>query len=294
MLSFTIINPEVTRFIDTNAELQVLARDCAFAEGPVWSPEGFYLFSDIPANCVYRISPDGRKELYLSSSGTADPRDPLINGDQPGSNGLAFDGKGRLLLCQHGGHALARYEGGDLQPLASSFQGRPLNSPNDLIVHSDGRIYFSDPPYGLKDTKLNGEHFQLKARVYCWKEGELQVVCDTYQYPNGVCLSPDESKLYICSTKDFEKRISVYSTVNHDLEGVIAEENSDGMEIDRDGNFYLCTKEGLVVLDNKGQRMAVLTLPKHPSNCCWGGRDGRDLLITAREEVYLVQGFRRD
>jgi gluconolactonase len=280
--------------LNGEGELEVLVTDARFTEGPVWNKEGFYLFSDIPANAIYKLEPGREKEVYLLHSGTTQPDHPDINGEQPGSNGLGYDEKGHLLICQHGGHALVQYDGAILRPLAESFLGCPLNSPNDLIVHEDGRIYFSDPPYGLKEGKLNPSNYQPLAGVYCLKEGALELVCDKYKYPNGVCLSPDGETLYICSTKTDERFISAYSTVDHQYKGVVAEENSDGLEIDPRGRFYLCSREGLLVLDAEGQRLALLPLPKIPANCCWGGKDGRDLLITAREEVYLIRNFRKD
>ena len=271
--------------------LETLADDCLFTEGPVWNPEGYYLFSDITANTIYRIIPGRKKELFLENSGTSDADDPLIKRDQAGSNGLGYDRNGDLLICRHGAHAVARYDGKQIAHLVDQFKGRPLNSPNDLIVHSDGRIYFSDPPYGLKDGKLMPENFHKVAGVYCRKGEELELVCDRYQYPNGVCLSPDEKTLYICSNKPFEAFISMYDTGTHIYKGVFAEENSDGIETDPEGRIYLCNKDGIIVLDQRGERVALIRLPAIPANICWGGAERKDLLITARQYVFLIRGF---
>jgi len=291
--SLTLYSQEAKEYISTDFEISVLASDCLFTEGPVWNPSGYYLFSDITANCIYRIDESGTKQVYLANSGTDDVNDPYLKSDQAGSNGLGYDVNGDLLICRHGKHELARYNGHSLEAVVNRFDGNLLNSPNDLIVHSNGTVYFSDPPYGLKDGKLNPEVFQKHAGVYCYRQGTLQLICDRYQYPNGVCLSPDEALLYICSNKSFENFISVYDTISHRLVQVLEGENSDGIEIDRHGNLYLCSREGLIVLNREGKRLARIELPAIPANVCWGGKERRDVLITAREYVILIRGFRR-
>jgi len=119
------------------------------------------------------------------------------------------------------------------------------------------------------------------------------LICDKYQYPNGVCLSKDQKNLYICSNKPFEKFISVYDTSANQFVKIFAEENSDGIEADRYDNIYLCNKDGIIILDQKGERLAVLQLPTIPANICWGGKNLNDLFITARENVFLVKGLHR-
>ncbi len=287
--SLTVYNHAVFDFIRKDLEIEVLAHDCLFTEGPLWNEQGFYLFSDTPANVIYQIAPGQEKQIFLKNSGTGHPDDPDLKPDQIGSNGLAYTKDGALLVCQHGGHGIARYQSGVLQPFISSYRGRPFNSPNDLIVHADGRIYFSDPPYGLQEGKLNPSKFQPLAGAYCWQEGGLELICDRYQYPNGVCLSPDQRLLYICSNKPFEKFISVYETATNRFLKVLAEENSDGIECDSTGNVYLSNKDGLLILNKEGQRLALIGLPTIPANHCWGGSQGKDLFITARQNVFLIR-----
>ncbi len=291
--SITVYNHTVFDFINKDFEIETLANDCLFTEGPVWNNKGFYLFSDITANVIYKIIPGREKEIFLSNSGTDRFDDPDLKPDQIGSNALAYDKEGYLIICQHGGHALAKWDGKSLRPFINSYKKRPLNSPNDLILHSDDRLYFSDPPYGLKEGKLNPSKFQPAAGVYCWNNRSLEIICDKYQYPNGVCLSPDESLLYICSHKPFEKFISVYETSTNEFVKVFAEENSDGIECDRTGNVYLCNREGIIILDKEGKRLALVGLPSVPANICWGGERGNDLLITARENIFLIKEFQK-
>lgn len=290
-----VYDDSVFDFINKDFEVETLANDCLFTEGPVWNAEGFYLFSDTPTNCVYKISEKTSREVYIRNSGTLHPDDPDLDQErkQIGSNALAYDGKGNLLICQHGGHGIAKYDGQHLQPFISTYKGKPFNSPNDFIIHKDGRIYFSDPPYGLKDGKLNSEKFQPLAGVYCWKDGAVELICDQYQYPNGVCLSNDQKTLYICSSKPFERFISLYNTSGNQFIKVFAEENSDGIEVDRYENVYLCSKEGLIILNGKGERLALIQLPTIPANICWGGKKLNDLFITARENIFLIRDLQK-
>ncbi|HTM93599.1 MAG TPA: SMP-30/gluconolactonase/LRE family protein [Flavisolibacter sp.] len=291
--SLKVYNNSVFDFINKDFEIKTLAGDCLFTEGPVWNEEGFYLFSDIPANCIYKISEEGKKEVFLSNSGTNHPDDLDLEQarKQIGSNALAYDHDGNLLICQHGSHGIAKFDGKNLLPFISTYQNKPFNSPNDLILHNDGRLYFSDPPYGLKDGKLNVEKFQPLAGVYCYDNGNLQLICDKYHYPNGVCLSNDQRTLYICSSKPFEKFISVYDSSNNQFVKVFAEENSDGIEVDRYDNVYLCSKEGIIILNQKGERLALIELSTVPANICWGGAKMNDLFITARENIFLIKGL---
>jgi gluconolactonase len=291
--SIKVYKDSIFDFLNKDFEISTLATDCLFTEGPVWNEEGFYLYSDIPANCIYKIAEGRSKGIFLSNSGTNNPGDPDLKPDQIGSNALAYNHDGNLLICQHGSHAIAKYDGKNLQPLISSYQNRPLNSPNDFILHNDGRLYFSDPPYGLKDGKLNPEKFQPLAGVYCYNNGDLQLVCDRYQYPNGVCLSNDQKVLYICSNKPFEKFISVYDTANNQFIKVFAEENSDGIEVDSFDNVYLCNKDGIIILDQNGERLALIQLPAVPANICWGGENMNDLFVTARENIFLIRNLQR-
>jgi gluconolactonase len=188
---------------------------------------------------------------------------------------------------------VAKWNGESLQPFITHYNGKPLNSPNDIIVDAKGRAIFSDPPYGLKDGKLNAEKFQPLAGVYCYGNGELRLICDKYQYPNGVCITPDGKELYICSNKPFEKFISVYDLETLQFKRILAEENSDGIKCDLHGNVYLCNKDGIIILNTKGKRIALIQLPTIPANCCWGGQGKKDLFVTGREKVYLIQNLLR-
>ncbi len=286
----TVYQEKVFQFITPDFTSHCLADDCLFTEGPVWHEQGYFLFSDIQANHICSISQQESKHIVISNSGTNIQYDPDLKPDQAGSNGLAWSKQGGLLVCRHGSHDIGIWDGKNIQSYISIFRGKPFNSPNDLVVHDNGTVFFSDPPYGLKNGQLNPAKFQAKAGVYAFAEGEVKLFCDHYQYPNGVCLSPGGETLYICSNKAFEKMISMYDAYTLEYKGVFAEENSDGMKMDENGNMYLCNKEGILILDDKGERMALISLPAIPANCCWGPKG---LLVTAREYVFHLEGLKK-
>ena len=291
MQPLTIYQEELKNYIHTDFRIEILASSCAFSEGPVWNKDGFYLFSDIPANVINKIIPGQQKEIYLQNSGCSN----VAKAEHPGmlgSNGLAYDEQGNLLICQHGDSAIARYDGKSLVPLITSYQNKKFNSPND-IAFKDRTIFFSDPPYGIKDQKLNPETHQPLAGFYKWHNGEITLFCDKYQYPNGLCISPDGEFLYTCSNKPFEAFVLEFYIKDLSQRRVVCKENSDGIKCDGSGNFYLCNKEGILIIDNKGKRMGLISLPTVPANCCWGGSSLKDLFICARENIFLIRGLQK-
>lgn len=291
-IRLTVMDNRVEQIVNLNAEVETIDDSAVFTEGPVWNAEGFYLFSDIPKNSIYKIVPGQGKEIFLENSGCT-IEDTTLLSQQIGSNGLAYDRDGNLMVCQHGNGAVAVYKNKQLAPLVATNFGDRLNSPNDLVVHPDGSIFFSDPPYGLKEQQLNPHFAQQMAGVYCYRNGRLELVCDKYQYPNGVCLSPDKKILYCCSNKESEKFVLAYDTEGLQFLRKVADENGDGIKCDGQGNLYLCTKEGILIIDGTGKRMGLIKLETVPANCCFGGRDYKDLFITARQHIFLIRDFLR-
>lgn len=286
----TIYREELKNYIHTDFEPAHLDSSCAFSEGPVWNKEGFYLFSDIPANIISKITPGQPKTTYLMASGCSEP--DKAESIQLGSNGLTYLDD-TLLICQHGNHGIAQWDGNTLKPFITSYKSKPLNSPNDLIAHSDGSVFFSDPTYGLKDQKLNPDKYQPLAGFYCWRNEALHLFCDQYQYPNGVCLSADSENVYTCSNKPFEAFVLEFDAKTLAIKRTICKETSDGIKCDKHGNFYLCNKEGILIISNKGERLGVISLPTVPANCCWGGKELNDLFICARENIFLIPGLQK-
>ncbi len=271
------------------ARVQQVAEGFKFTEGPYWHPEGYLLFSDTPANRIYRLAPEGDSQVYLEKSGWNGEGEEHLS-DMTGSNAIAADDKGRLLICQHGNHAIAVHDGSGTEMLTGSYGGRPYNSPNDIAVRSDGTVYFSDPPYGLKDQVLQPARFQPLAGLYRLRQGQVTLEGKELQYPNGLAFSPDEQYLYLSSNHPDEPRLWKYTLAADGTivaRKILAEINGDGMTVDDQGNILLATDEGICVISPEGKKIGLLPLPESPSNITWG-KDRRTLYITARAFIFRV------
>lgn len=251
-----------------------------FTEGPLWLPEGALLFSDIPANRIYRWTADAPLAVW---------REPSSH-----SNGLTLDRQGRLIACEHGNRRVSRTEAdGTIVPLAERYQGRRLNSPNDVVVKSDGAIYFSDPPYGIRPE----EREQLCNGLYRIRpDGALELLVDDFDRPNGLAFSPDERVLYVADSprrhvRAFDVRADgtlansrIFADMDHPQPG-----SPDGMKVDREGHLYVAGATGVWVFAPNGEWLGVITIPERPANCAWGDADHCSLYITARTSIYRVR-----
>lgn len=264
--------------VQEDAEPEKITSGYQFTEGPVWHPSSYLLFSDIPANTIYKWTPGSGAETYLSPSGH--------------SNGLVFDHQGRLIMVQHDG-ALARYsEDTGFETLADSYKGKRLNSPNDLTIHSDGSIYFTDPPFGVSEENkmldING--------VYRYSEEEgLQLLSDDFDLPNGIALSPDETRLYINDSKHAHIRVfdvtrdgtiengRIFAKMDSDERG-----GADGMKVDVEGNVYSTGPGGLWIFSPEGKLIRQLKTPRL-TNLAWGGNDWKTLYMTSPNAVYKLE-----
>jgi gluconolactonase len=292
MHPLTIYHSSLNNYINTDFQLELLDDTCLFSEGPVWNKSGYYLFSDISSNIINKITPGEVKEVYLEHSGCAD-EDSAELPRMMGSNGLAYDHEEKLLVCRHGDHDVACYDGNYLVSYISSYNGKTFNSPNDIVVHRNGNVFFSDPPYGLKDQKINSEKYQPLAGVYCWREGKVELMWNKMLFPNGVCLSPDEESLFVCSNKPFEANVLEFDVKTLAFKRILGPYNSDGIKCDRHSNLYLCNKDGIIIIDPNGEKLGLIQLPTIPSNLCWGGREGKDLFITARQNIFLIRNLQK-
>jgi gluconolactonase len=259
--------------------LKRVATGFQFTEGPVWIQDRL-LFSDIPANRIYALASNGRITTFRKPSGN--------------SNGLTRDRQGRLIACEHGNRRVTRTEaGGSLTVLADGFRGKRLNSPNDVVVKSDGTIYFTDPAYGISPAEQEQE-FEGVYRLS--PDGrELSLVVDDFARPNGLAFSPDESHLYIDDSKRRHLRIfkverdgslaggKVFHDMNVDTRGA-----PDGMKVDEEGRVFCAGAGGIWVFDQSGKHLGTIIVPEKPSNCAWGG-DGCSLYITAGRSVYSIR-----
>jgi gluconolactonase len=279
--------------LPADAKIEVLASGFDWSEGPVWDKNGGYLlFSDVPQNKIYKWSPKEGLSTYMKPSGfTGAFTDRL----EPGTNGLTIDDKGRLISCDHGDRRIASLEPGEgKRTLVDNYQGKRLNSPNDLAIKSNGDIYFTDPPYGLRRAKED-EHRELDfCGVYrLAKNGELTLLTKELKFPNGLAFSPDEKTLYV-QQSDRTKAIIMAFEVNGDgtlgAERVFFDETPwvkqglpglpDGMKVDRDGNVFATGVGGVHVFAADGTHLGTLDTGEANGNCAWGD-DGSTLYINA-------------
>ena len=259
--------------------IERIAGNHQFTEGPVWHPDGYLLYSDIPANRI----------CFWSSEGVKTYRQPSGN-----SNGLTLDRERRLVACEHGNRRVSRTERDfAVIPLAERFNGKRLNSPNDVVVRSDGSVYFTDPPYGCPD----GQRELDCQGVFCVSPtGELRLVVGDMDKPNGLAFSPDESVMYIDdSGRKHVRAFRVHPDGSLTDGQLFAEMQSnalgspDGMKVDVEGRVYVTGAEGVWAFDPAGRRLGILATPEKPSNCAWGESNRRTLFITARSSVYRVR-----
>ena len=295
--------------VPANAKLEKLADGFAFTEGPVWidahnpaiapnSDEGFLLFSDPNNNTIYRMTPEGDVSVYLNKAGYTGEN--IGEYRQPGSNGLTTDREGRLTICQHGNRRVVRIEkNGVTTVLADKFNGKRLNSPNDLVYRSDGALFFTDPPFGLPKFADDPRREQPHFGVYSVKDGKVQPVSTDFDGPNGLALSPDEKFLYV-GTWNTQKALVNRYPVNadatlgkgelfYDLTRPGAEDAIDGIKVDRVGNVFVSGPGGLWVFSPAGKHLGTLRGPEHPHNMAWGDADRQTLYLTAQTGIYRIR-----
>ena len=250
---------------------EVVAEGLGFTEGPVWHPDGYLLFSDIPNSRIHRWR-DGRLAVYREPSGQ--------------SNGLTLDIAMRLVACEHENRRVSIERTDTAAAIASSYEGKRLNSPNDVVVRSDGRVFFTDPPYGIteeqRELPFNGV-FTIEP------SGGLTLLATDFDRPNGLSFSPDERTLYIADTNRNHVRafdVAADGTLSNGRVFVTVREEGrpDGMKVDTEGRLYVCAKT-VQVFAPDGRPLGVIDCPQMPANCTWG-EDGSTLFITARTAVY--------
>ena len=286
------LDPELDQVIAVSASVEKLAAGFNWSEGPVWK-DGALLFSDVPENVMYRWK-EGLEaaEVFMKPSGTLVGEES--NGRQ-GSNGLGMDLSGHLVICQHGARRLARVEtDGKQTALATHFEGKRLNSPNDMALRSNGDIYFTDPPYGLdggnqsaqKELSFNGV-FRLTPT------GGVSVLVRDLTFPNGIAFSPDEKTLYVCVSDPKACKLMAYNVkedgsvqngrVFFDGQSMVGAERPglfDGLKVARSGHLFVTGPGGVLVLSSNGKHLGTILTGVPTGNCAWGD-DGSTLYITA-------------
>jgi gluconolactonase len=263
-----------------DGEVELIAGDHIFTEGPVWDPQqGALLYSDIPADTIFR---------WKTGEGASEFRKPSGR-----SNGLIFDQEGRLLACEHQNRRLSRTEGDTVVTVVDNFEGKKLNSPNDLVVRSDGAIFFTDPPYGIQPDQQELPYqgvFRVDPR------GTLHLLVDDFERPNGVVLSPDESTLYVAdSAKKHLRAFAVDDQGDLSQDQIFLDMDApgdgvpDGIAVDHLGDLLATGPGGVWVITREGDHLGTIPVPEIAANVAFGGDDGKTLFITARTSVYAIR-----
>ncbi|MFW6286369.1 MAG: SMP-30/gluconolactonase/LRE family protein [Candidatus Sumerlaeota bacterium] len=266
----------------TEGEIETIAEDFNFTEGPVWTGDKL-IFSDIPGNTMYAYVPASKKmiQVFRKPSGK--------------SNGLTLDLEGRLLACEHWNRRVSiTKKDGTVETLVDSYDGKKLNSPNDIIVHSSGAIYFTDPPYGLekreKEQPVNGVY-----RIS--PDGKIQRLPTEIENlnPNGLAFSPDEKKLYINASRWGRNALHTVHVFDVKDDGTLENEREfcqvdvpDGMVVDEDGRLYVASKLGVAVFAPSGEHIETIAFPMQPANVTFGDNDFKTLYVTAKKGLYKL------
>jgi len=293
---FDVYDPAFRRLIPADATIELIATGFAFTEGPVWNGDHL-LFSDIPNNRIvrWRRLPEGPEvTTFRYPSGFPAGRPAKV--EQMGSNGLTLDRQGRLLACEHGSRHVSRTEpDGSVIALADRYEDKRLNSPNDVVCRADGRIYFTDPPYGLVE-RTEGKELPYQGVFRIDPDGGLHLLADDFDRPNGLAFSPDGRTLYVDDSgrrhiRAFDvdddggiRNGRVFADLTHPDEG-----SPDGMKVDVEGNVYCTAAGGTWVLNSAGAALGRIVTPDRPANIGWGDADWRTLFITARPSLYRLR-----
>lgn len=264
---------------DMTITAEVIAEGFQFTEGPVWSPDGELLFSDIPANVVYRWREGVGVDTFLTPSGH--------------SNGLTFHPSGRLVLAQHDGKVSMLSDEGKMQDLAAWVGGQRLNSPNDLVFHPSGVLFFTDPPFGVSDEDRMLDYSGVYRLA---PDGELTLVYDGFELPNGIAFSPDFTRMYVCDSKtgdiytwDVDASANATNPTRFANIGAMADNGgADGLKTDSKGRLFTTGPKGLIVFDASGKQRHRMEFPEQITNLAWGGKGDSVLYMTASDKIYRL------
>lgn len=294
------LDPAIDAIVPPNPKLHKLAEGFLFTEGPVWVPAdgGYLLFSDPNANRIYEYTQGGELSVFKERSGYQGA--DLAEYGQPGSNGLTLDPQGRLTIDEHGNRRVVRVEpDGRTSVLADRYQGKRLNSPNDLVYRRDGALFFTDPPFGLPKFFEDRRKELPWSGVFALVGGKLRLLTSDLTGPNGIAFSPDEKYLYVGDWDEKKKVVMRYEVgpdgslangrVFFDMTGAKGEDAIDGIKVDQRGNLYVSGPGGLWILSPEGKHLGTILAPRHPHNFAWGDADGRTLYLCARSSLYRMR-----
>lgn len=296
---------ELDKLIAPDAKIEKLAGGFEWSEGPVWDKKtGTLLFSDVPRNVVFQWREGVGTRDYLYPSGFTGPRAREGVDREQGANGLTFDARGRLVLCQHGDRRVARLENGRFHTLAEYYQHRRFNSPNDLVYAANGDLYFTDPPYGLprdpdNPNRLLGQELLFSGVYLLRSSGEVVCLTKELTFPNGVALSPRGKILYVAVSDPQNPVIMSYpvrddgtldrGVVFFDAKPLLSGRKGlpDGLKVDYQGNVFATGPGGVLVLSPAGKLLGIINTGEATANCAFGNADGSMLYMTA--DMYLCR-----
>jgi gluconolactonase len=289
-VSVTATSSKLYELVDEGVQVEQLGTGFTFTEGPIWNPDGqFLLFSDMPGDTRRRWDEDTGVEEVLSPSNKG--------------NGMTLDGKGRLLVCEHTTSSVVRMDpdgtGSGREVLASHYTGKELNSPNDVVVHPDGSIYFTDPTYGRwpgfgieRECELDFHGvYRLPA-----EGGDVELLADDFDEPNGLCFSPDESLLYINDTPRAHIRVFDVQADGSIANGRMFAEPIGEYDLEKGGlvdgmkcNIWVSGPRGVWVFSPQGEHLGVVEIPESVGNLTFGGPDWTWLFVPATTSLYRVK-----
>jgi gluconolactonase len=303
------VDPASDAIVPADAVVEKVGDDFGFLEGPVWvntKDQGYLLFSDIPANVIRKWDPKNGFSVFLDKSGFTGTDASNVGGQTNngkglvnliGSNGITIDRQGRIVYCAHGDRQIVRLEKNATRTvLATRYEGKRLNSPNDLVFKSDGSLYFTDPTAGLRLQDKDPKRELPFNGVYRLAKGKVTLLSKDFARPNGIAFSPDEKYLYV---NDTSKKIIMRFAVQRDgsvKDGqIISDMNSDtapgapdGMKVDQKGNIYCTGPGGFWIMSPEGKHLATVKTKELPANLGWGDADGKALYLTARTGLYRI------
>ena len=304
------LDPALDAIVTSGAKVEKVAGNFGFSEGPVWVRKGGYLiFSDIPANVIHKWDPaTGSVSVHVEKSGFTGADATGVGGEQTnvrgetiyliGSNGVTVDPQGRVTFNAMGDRQVVRLEpDGRRTVLASMYEGKRLNSTNDLVFKRNGSLYFTDPPSGLRRRNDDPKKELPFNGVFLLKGGKLQLLASDLVNPNGIALSPDEKILYVNSSADrkiFRFEVQADDTAANprlfvDMSAEKQPGNPDGMKVDEKGNLYSTGPGGIWVISPQGKHLGTIAFPEQPANLAFGDADGQTLYVTARSSVYRIR-----
>lgn len=297
-------DPAFYKIIAEDTTVEVLARGFSWSEGPVWvdeAGESYLLFSDVPKNVVHKWSEKDGLSQYLKPSGYTGP----LGTNGQGSNGLALDGQGRLVSCEHGDRRLSVLtKSGGKMTLADRFEGKRFNSPNDLAIKSNGEIYFTDPPYGLpRSVRKALKELDFQGIFRLRPDGEVTLMSKALEWPNGIAFSPDEKVLYVSNSNKQKPFIYAFDVKS---DGILSEPrvfvsfeewagvlpgSQDGLKVDAQGTIFATGPGGVYVITPRGEILGRVETGS-TANLGWGD-DGGTLYITAGDKLCRVRTLTR-